>query len=44
MLNIVAICLVITALLAYLNYRFIQMPTTVGWVVRRLVKVQSSTH
>jgi len=30
MLNIVAICLVITALLAYLNYRFIKLPTTIG--------------
>lgn len=30
MLNIVAICLVITALLAYLNHRFIGMPSTIG--------------
>jgi CPA1 family monovalent cation:H+ antiporter len=30
MLNIVAVCLVITALLAYLNHRFIGMPTTIG--------------
>ena len=30
MLNIAAVCLVITALLAYLNYRFIGMPTTIG--------------
>jgi CPA1 family monovalent cation:H+ antiporter len=30
MLNIAAICLVITALLAYLNHRFIGMPTTIG--------------
>jgi monovalent cation:H+ antiporter, CPA1 family len=30
MLNIVAICLVITALLAYLNHRFLGMPTTIG--------------
>jgi CPA1 family monovalent cation:H+ antiporter len=30
MLNIVAICLVITALLAYLNHRFVGMPTTIG--------------
>jgi CPA1 family monovalent cation:H+ antiporter len=30
MLNIVATCLVITALLAYLNHRFIRMPTTIG--------------
>jgi CPA1 family monovalent cation:H+ antiporter len=30
MLNIAAICLVITALLAYLNHRFVGMPTTIG--------------
>ena len=30
MLNIAATCLVITALLAYLNHRFIRMPTTIG--------------
>ncbi len=30
MLNIVAIFLVLTALLAYLNHRFIRMPTTIG--------------
>jgi len=30
MLNIAATCLVITALLAYLNYRFIGLPTTIG--------------
>jgi CPA1 family monovalent cation:H+ antiporter len=30
MLNIVAVCLVITALLAYLNHRFLGMPTTIG--------------
>lgn len=30
MLNIVAIFLVVTALLAYLNHRFIGMPTTIG--------------
>ena len=30
MLDIVAICLVITALLAYLNHRFVGMPTAIG--------------
>lgn len=30
MLNIVAIFLAVTALLAYLNHRFIGMPTTIG--------------
>ncbi|MGK2941906.1 MAG: cation:proton antiporter [Immundisolibacter sp.] len=30
MLNIAAICLVITALLAYLNHRFVGFPTTIG--------------
>ncbi len=30
MLNIIATCLVLTALLAYLNHRFIRVPTTIG--------------
>jgi len=30
MLDIAAICLVITALLAYVNHRFVGMPTTIG--------------
>jgi len=30
MLDIAAICLVLTALLAYLNHRFIRLPTTIG--------------
>ena len=30
MLDIAAVCLVITALLAYLNHRFIGLPTTIG--------------
>ncbi len=30
MLDIAAICLVITALLAYLNHRFVGLPTTIG--------------
>ena len=30
MLDIIAICLVITALLAYLNYRFVGLPTAIG--------------
>lgn len=37
MLNIAAICLVITALLAYLNYRFLKMPTTIGVMAAALV-------
>ncbi|MEO7105794.1 MAG: hypothetical protein ABIZ09_05435 [Rhodoferax sp.] len=30
MLDIAAICLVLTALLAYLNHRLTQLPTTIG--------------
>ena len=37
MLNIVAACLVITALLAYLNHRFVGMPTTIGVMATALV-------
>lgn len=37
MLNIAAACLVITALLAYLNHRFIKMPTTIGVMAAALV-------
>ena len=37
MLNILASCLVITALLAYLNYRFVGMPTTIGVMAVSLV-------
>jgi len=37
MLNIAATCLVITALLAYLNYRFIGLPTTIGVMAAALV-------
>ena len=33
MLDIAAVCLVITALLAYLNHRFIRLPTTIGVMV-----------
>ncbi len=33
MLDIVAICLVITALLAYFNHRFVHLPTTIGVMV-----------
>lgn len=36
MLNIVAVCLVITALLAYVNHRFIKMPTSIGVMVTAL--------
>ena len=37
MLDIAAICLVITALLAYLNHRFVGMPTTIGVMATALV-------
>ncbi len=37
MLNIAATCLVITALLVYLNHRFVGMPTTIGVMVAALV-------
>lgn len=36
MLDIVAICLVVTALLAYLNHRFLRLPTTIGVMVTAL--------
>jgi CPA1 family monovalent cation:H+ antiporter len=37
MLDIAATCLVITALLAYLNHRFVGMPTTIGVMATALV-------
>lgn len=37
MLDIAAICLVVTALLAYLNHRFVRLPTTIGVTVIALV-------
>lgn len=37
MLNIVAICLVITALMAYVNHRFIRLPTAIGVMAVALV-------
>jgi CPA1 family monovalent cation:H+ antiporter len=37
MLDIAATCLVVTALLAYLNYRFVRLPTTIGVMVIALV-------
>lgn len=36
MLDIAAICLVVTALLAYVNHRFIGLPTTIGVMVTAL--------
>jgi CPA1 family monovalent cation:H+ antiporter len=36
MLDIAAICLVVTALLAYLNHRFIGLPTSIGVMVSAL--------
>ncbi|MCJ7592617.1 MAG: sodium:proton antiporter [Woeseiaceae bacterium] len=37
MLEIAATCLVITALLAYLNHRFVGMPTTIGVMASALI-------
>lgn len=37
MLDIAAACLVITALLAYLNHRFVGMPTTIGVMAAALI-------
>lgn len=37
MLEIAAICLVITALLAYLNHRFVGLPTTIGVMASALI-------
>lgn len=37
MLNTVALFLVITALLAYLNHRFIRTPTTIGVLSAALI-------
>lgn len=37
MLDIAAACLVVTALLAYLNHRFVRLPTTIGVMVIALV-------
>jgi CPA1 family monovalent cation:H+ antiporter len=37
MLDIAAICLVITALLAYLNHRFVGLPTAIGVMAAALV-------
>ena len=37
MLDIAAICLVITALLAWLNHRFIGIPTTIGVMAAAMV-------
>jgi len=37
MLEIAAVCLVVTALLAYINHRFVGLPTTIGVMVTALV-------
>ncbi|MBB3196104.1 cation:proton antiporter [Roseateles terrae] len=37
MLNIAAVCLVLTALLAYVNHRFVRLPTTIGVMAISLV-------
>ncbi len=37
MLDVTAICLVLTALLAYLNHRFIGLPTAIGVMAAALV-------
>ena len=36
MLDIAATCLVVTALLAYLNHRFVGLPTPIGVMVSAL--------
>lgn len=37
MLDIAAVCLVVTALLSYLNHRFVKLPTTIGVMVIALI-------
>jgi len=37
MLEIVAVCLVLTALLAYVNHRFIGLPITIGVMMAALL-------
>jgi CPA1 family monovalent cation:H+ antiporter len=37
MLDIAAICLTLTAILAYLNHRFVGLPTTIGVMAIALV-------
>ena len=37
MLEIASACLVLTALLAYLNHRFIGLPTTIGVMAGRVL-------
>lgn len=37
MLNIIAVCIVITALMAYVNHRFIKLPTAIGVMAVALV-------
>ncbi len=37
MLEITATCLVLTALLAYLNFRYIRLPITIGVMVTALL-------
>lgn len=37
MLNIAAVCLVVTALMAYLNHRFVHLPITIGVMVIALL-------
>ena len=37
MLNIAAVCIAITAMLAYLNHRFFKLPTTIGVMAAALV-------
>ncbi|SAL05770.1 Na+/H+ antiporter membrane protein [Caballeronia arationis] len=36
MLDVIAICLVVTAILAYVNHRFVGLPTTIGVMVTAL--------
>ena len=37
MLDIAAVCLALTAILAYLNHRFVGLPTTIGVMAIALV-------
>lgn len=37
MLNVISVCLVITALMAYVNHRFIRLPTAIGVMVVALM-------
>lgn len=38
MLDVAAICLTLTAVLAYLNHRFVRLPMTIGVMVIALLR------